>query len=73
MITETPTPTETLTPTPTATATPNFYIEVVTPAGEAARIERTITAGDWVIIVLLTLILASHWAIHIVEKIGGDS
>lgn len=69
-MTETPEPT--LTPTATFTPTPNYYLEMLTPGGEAARIERTVTAGDWMIVVLLTLILASIWAKYVIERIGGD-
>lgn len=65
METETPTPTLTPEPTPTPTATLNFYVEMETPGGEAARLERTITAGDSAVVVMLALILASLWAMYV--------
>ena len=71
MITDTPTPTATPTETPTATPTPNFYIEVTTPAGEPARIERAVSGGDLVIIVLLFALLISIWGMYLSDRLGG--
>jgi hypothetical protein len=74
-LTATPTPTITLTPTATYTPTPQFFIEVTTPAGEAARIERAATGGDIVIILLLFALLASLWAMYLFDRFGkrGDA
>lgn len=70
--TDTPIPTATFTPSPTFTPTLNFYIEVTTPAGEAARIERTVTIADYTQIVLLFAILISLWVMFIVQRFRRD-
>ena len=68
-MTDTPTPTSTPTETPTQL---DFYIEMTTKGGEAARIERTVTAGDWMITVVLVIILASIWAQYVMDRIRGE-
>lgn len=72
--TATPTPTETptLTPTPTETftPTPDYFIEMVTPAGEPARISREISIADYWIIMLLIAILISMWIMHFSNRLG---
>jgi hypothetical protein len=59
--TETPTPTLTLTPTPTYTPTLIYSTETAFDGGHGARFERTVTAGDYSVTVLLFLILISIW------------
>lgn len=67
METETPlpslTPTPSETPTPTATYTPTlaFYAETVLSEGQGARFERTVTTGDYTIVILLAAILFTMW------------
>lgn len=65
METETPTPTLTPSETPTLTLTPpptlEFYTEMVFSEGEGARFERTVTAGDYAVTVLLAAILFTMW------------
>jgi hypothetical protein len=71
-MTDTPVPTETPTPTPTYTPTPNFFIEMVTPGGEAARLERTVTVADYAVILLLLAILISLWSMYVMNLLRGD-
>jgi len=69
---QTDTPTPTPTETSTATPTPNFYIQFTTPSGEAARVERTITAGDIAIFTALVLLVLSGWSWYVSWRLGGD-
>lgn len=59
--TETALPSETPTPTPTLTPTLVFYTESVFSEGQGARFERTVTAGDFTISILLVAILFTLW------------
>lgn len=59
--TATPTPTETLTPTPTYTPTLAYYTETALSDGQGARFDRTVTAGDFTIVLLLAAILFTLW------------
>lgn len=67
METETPVPTLTLTPSETPTPTPTFtptlemFIEVELSDGQGARIERTVSAGEYTISVLLFVLIVSIW------------
>jgi len=65
--TPTPTPTETLTPSPTFTPTLDFFIEVELSDGQGARIERTVTAGDYTIVILLFVLLVSVWGMWLLN------
>lgn len=68
----TPTPTFTPTPTvtPTPSATPEYYVLMWTPAGEGARIVLEMNMGDYWIILLLTAIVLSLWAIRFMDRLG---
>ena len=57
----TPVPSETPTPTPTFTPTLEFYSETAFSDGNGARFERTVTAGDFTVVVLLAAILFTMW------------
>lgn len=59
--TATLTPSETPTPTQTYTPTPEFYSVTAFSEGQGARFERTVTAGDFTIVVLLAAILFTLW------------
>jgi len=61
METETPTPSVTPTPSETPTPTLEFYSEMVLSEGSGARFERTVTAGDYTVVVLLAAILFTMW------------
>lgn len=61
METETPTPTLTLTPTPTYTPTLELYMETVLSEGQGARFERTVSAGEFSISLLLFVLVVSIW------------
>lgn len=56
---ETETPTPSLTPEPTITPTPTLalYTEMVLNSGNGARFERTVTAGDFTISLLLFVLI----------------
>jgi hypothetical protein len=74
--TPSPTPTETPTITPTATATftptPNYYVELTAePSGVPVRIERSVSAGELWIIVLLFFIAVSLWAMYFAWRSKG--
>lgn len=66
------TPEVTEVPSPEPTPTLNYYVELVTPAGEPARIERSISAGDLAIIFLLAVLLVSVWGMYVSHRLGGD-
>ncbi len=61
-----------ITPEATLAATPDFYIELVTPSGEPARIERLMTAGDLAIVFLLIVLLVSVWGFYLSPR-GGKT
>jgi hypothetical protein len=73
METETPipslTPTPSETPTPTATLTPTlaYYAETTLSEGQGARFERTVTAGDFTIVVLLAALLFTLWGMMLYQ------
>ena len=64
----TPEVTPEITPEVTAVPTADLYIEMITPAGHEARIERTISAGEGSIVVMLALLLASLWAMWLSQQ-----
>lgn len=66
----TATPTATVTPTPTFTPVPtlNYYVEMVTPDGEPARLAREISMGEYLTILLLLAILVSMWSMFLSNK-----
>lgn len=64
-MTPTPTDTPTPTPTPTPTATANYYLEMLTPAGEGARVDRTLRLDEFTIILLLFAVLVSIWLMYL--------
>jgi hypothetical protein len=70
--TPTATPTETPTPTATFTPTPDYYIELVTPGGEPARVSREMSIADYWIVMLLIAILISMWVIHFSNRFKQD-
>lgn len=61
METETPIPSET--PTPTATFTPTlvYSSETVFAEGRGARFDRTMSAGEFTISILLIVIIFTLW------------
>jgi hypothetical protein len=59
-------------PTPTPTPTPNFYSEFELSEGNAARVENTVTAGDYVEILLLFVLLVSLWGIFLLRELRGE-
>lgn len=71
METETPTPTATPTETPTPTPTLNYYVELETPGGEAARVSREINVADLTMILLLLAILVSVWLMYFSIRLKG--
>jgi hypothetical protein len=64
-MTDTPSPTE----TPTPTATTSYWVEVLTPEGNAARIGREGTIFDVAVVVLLVLLLLSVWGMWITMRL----
>jgi hypothetical protein len=68
-MTDTPAPTETPTPTETAPPTVSYWIEVLTPEGEPARIGREGTIFDVAVVVLLVLLLLSVWGMWITMRL----
>jgi hypothetical protein len=69
METETPIPSLTPTPseTPTPTATLAYYAETTLSEGQGARFERTVTAGDFTIVVLLAALLFTLWGMMLYQ------
>jgi hypothetical protein len=59
-------------PTPTPTPTPNFFSEFELSEGNAARVENTVTAGDYVEILLLFVLVISFWGVFILRELRGD-
>ncbi len=72
---ETPTLTPTATLTPTVTLTPTLEFIQVVPVGDhyGAHIERTVTAGDFVIILLLFSVLLSMWGMYVLSRLGNKN
>lgn len=69
----TPTPTETPTATPTFTPTPDFFVVVqLDDDNQYARFERSFTAGDSLISLLLFVLVLSIWGLHILRELRGD-
>jgi len=72
----TPTPTTTATAptvTPTATPTPNYYVELVTPGGEPARLVRETRPAQLMTNILLFALLVSSWLMYIVNRLGKQN
>jgi len=74
--TETPTPTPTLTPTITPTPTltptptPQYFYEATTEADSLpVRFERTVTMGDYAVILLLVAVLLSMWVMFLLIRL----
>lgn len=70
--TETPEPTMTLTPSATFTPTLDFFIEIPLGDGMGARVERSVTAGDYTIIILTFVLLISFWGYALLRELRGD-
>lgn len=60
-------------PTPTPTPTPQLYTEYEISEGNAARVENTVTAGDYTIIIILFVLLVSFWGVFILRELRGVS
>jgi hypothetical protein len=45
----------------------DFFIEVELSDGQGARIERTVTAGDYTIVILLFVLLVSVWGMWLLN------
>lgn len=66
------TPTPTVAATCPPTATPGYYLEMETPGGAPARVERTVTIGGFVQILLIAAILFSIWLMFFSDVLKGD-
>jgi hypothetical protein len=60
--------TDTPTPSPTPTATPDYYVEMTTPQGDAARLSREVSIADLWMVGLLSAILFSQWLMHFADR-----
>jgi len=65
-----PSSTPTITPTPTPTPTPDYWVELITPGGEPARLVRETRPAQLMTNYLLFGLLISLWLMYIVDRLG---